>query len=150
MVFAQFTIRGLFVPMIDELKPDILCLQETKAQQHQSEVDLPEFEEYWNSAERKGYSGTAIFTKQKPISVRIGLPEHLVLKYSLSDDSFGNPNNEGRVLAVELNDYTVVTVYTPNSKPDLSRLKLRHTQWDPAFLEYCVELKKEKPVVFLR
>ena len=73
--------KGLFTTFVDELKPDIICLQETKAQEHQSEVDLPEYEEYWNSAEKKGYSGTAIFTKIKPISVASGLPESLISKH---------------------------------------------------------------------
>src|SRR3989344_5636311 len=76
--------KGLFVPFIEKYKPDILCLQETKAEQHQSEVDLPDYEEYWNSAERKGYSGTAIFTRieVKPLSVIRGLPENIVKKYN--------------------------------------------------------------------
>lgn len=140
--------KKLFHPMVSELRPDVVCLQETKAQQGQAEIDLPEYEEYWNSAEKKGYSGTAIFTKQKPLSVRLGLPERLVKHYKLAQDGYGDPNKEGRVLAVELKNFIVVNVYTPNAKPDLSRLSLRHKQWDPAFLEYCVELEKEKPVLF--
>src|SRR6185369_6239495 len=128
--------------------PDILCLQETKAHQHQSEVDLPEYEEYWNSAEKKGYSGTAIFTKEKPISVILGFPEDIAKKYKLADDDYGDPTKEGRVTAAEFEKFYVVTVYTPNSKPDLSRLTLRHKQWDPAFLEYMKRLEKKKPVLF--
>ena len=140
--------KGLFVPAVEKLKPDILCLQETKAEQHQSEVDLPDYEEYWNSAKKKGYSGTAIFTKEVPEAVLLDLPEHLTKKYQMGDDSYGNPNDEGRVLAAEYPDFYVVTVYTPNSKDDLSRIPLRHKLWDPAFLAYVKELEKEKPVIF--
>jgi exodeoxyribonuclease-3 len=140
--------KGLFVPVLEKLKPDIVSLQETKAHQHQSEVDLPEYEEYWNSAEKPGYSGTAIFSKEKPLKVLFGLPDRLVAKYKLAGDGYGNPNAEGRVLAAEYERLFVVNVYTPNAKPDLSRLALRHKHWDPAFLAYCKELEKEKPVVF--
>jgi exodeoxyribonuclease-3 len=140
--------KGLFEPMIEELRPDILCLQETKAEQHQSEVDLPEYEEYWNSATKKGYSGTAIFTKHKPDAVLLGLPEHIVKKYGLAADGYGDPNAEGRVIAAEFKDFYVVSVYTPNAKDDLSRVNLRHKHWDPAFLAWCKELETEKPVIF--
>ena len=140
--------KGLFLPFIAKYKPDILCLQETKAQKGQAEIDLPEYEEYWNSAVKKGYSGTAIFSKTKPISVLLGLPEDLVKKYKLSGDGYGDPNTEGRVIAAEFKDFFVVTVYTPNSKEDLSRLTLRHKQWDPAFLAYCKRLEEKKPVIF--
>lgn len=140
--------KKLFLPFVEKLKPDIICLQETKAMQGQAEIDLPEYEEYWNSAEKKGYSGTAIFTKQKPISVRNGLPDELVKKYRLAEDEYGDPNREGRVIAAEFPTFWVVNVYTPNAKPDLSRLSLRHTQWDPAFLAYLQELGKKKPVIF--
>jgi exodeoxyribonuclease III len=139
--------KGLFLPFIEKYQPDILCLQETKAEQKQSEVDLPEYEEFWNSAERKGYSGTAIFTKEKPLSVALGLPEKIEKKYEL-EDSYGDPNKEGRVIAAEYKNFYVVSVYTPNAKDDLSRIPLRHTQWDPAFLEYMKSLEKNKPVIF--
>src|SRR3990167_8907060 len=128
--------KGMLAPVIETLKPDILCLQETKAEQHQSEADLPEYEEYWNSSSgRKGYAGTAIFSKIKPLSVILGFPEALLKKYKLRDE-YGDPNAEGRVIAAEYEDFFVVTAYTPNSKPDLSRLALRHKHWDPAFLAY--------------
>lgn len=140
--------KGLFVPFIAKFRPDILCLQETKAKQHQSEVDLPEYEEYWNSAERAGYSGTAIFTKTKPLSVVLGIPADIAKKYNLANDGYGDPNSEGRVTALELEKFYIVTVYAPNAKDDLSRIPLRHKQWDPAFLEYMLELEKEKPVIF--
>lgn len=140
--------KGLFVPFVKKYAPDILCLQETKAEQHQSEVDLPDYREYWNSATRKGYSGTAIFSKTKPLSVTNDIPAKIAKKYKIVDDGYGDPNSEGRVLALEFKDMYVVTVYTPNAKEDLSRVALRQKNWDPAFLEYMKELEKSKPVVF--
>ncbi len=140
--------KGLFLSFIKEHTPDILCLQETKAEEHQSEVDLPEYEEYWNSAEKKGYSGTAIFSKKKPIEIHFGLPSPIAQKYKLRPDGHGDPNSEGRVIAAEYKDFYVVSVYTPNAKDDLSRLTLRHKHWDPAFLAYMKELEKRKPVIF--
>ena len=140
--------KGLFVPFVEKYQPDIICLQETKAAQHQSEVDLPDYEEYWNSASRKGYSGTAIFTKEKPIAVINDLPLDIAKKYKLDGDGYGDPNGEGRVIAAEFKNYFVVTVYTPNAKDDLSRLLLRYKHWDPAFLEYVDRLQQTKPVIF--
>lgn len=140
--------KGLFVPFVEKFKPDILLLQETKAEQHQSEVDLPDYEEFWNSAVKKGYSGTAIFTKHKPLKVILGLPEKISKKYKLKD-KYGDPNTEGRVITIELKDFYAVSVYTPNAKDDLSRIPLRHKQWDPAFLEYMQDLERRgKPVIF--
>ncbi|TSC70569.1 MAG: exodeoxyribonuclease III [Parcubacteria group bacterium Gr01-1014_46] len=139
--------KGLLVPFIEKYKPDILCLQETKAEQHQSEVDLPDYEEYWNSAKKKGYSGTAIFTKEKPISVQLDFPEDILKKYKL-EDKYGDPNTEGRVIVAEFSVFYLITVYTPNAKDDLSRIPLRHKGWDKAFLEYAQKLEKKKPVIF--
>jgi exodeoxyribonuclease-3 len=139
--------KNLFVPFVEKYKPDILFLQETKASEHQSEVDLPEYEEYWNSAERPGYSGTAIFTKMKPIKVILGISPEIIKKYKFSKDGHGDPNIEGRVTTLEFKDFFAVSVYTPNAKDDLSRLSLRHKQWDPAFLEFLQELNKKKPVI---
>lgn len=133
--------KGLFVPFINKYKPDVLCLQETKAFDHQSEVDLPDYQEYWNSAERAGYSGTAIFLREKPISIINGMKG----KFS---DAYGDAGTEGRVITAEFKKFYVVSVYTPNSKDDLSRIPLRHRQWDPAFLAYMKELEKKKPVIF--
>ena len=134
-----------FVPFIKKHNPDILCLQETKAQQGQAEIDLPEYEEIWNSAEKKGYAGTAIFTKVKPIAIVYDLPG---VKTETFEDSFGNTLNEGRVIAMEFEAFHLVTVYTPNAKRKLERLEYRHKTWDPAFLDYMKELEKTKPVVF--
>lgn len=142
------TRKELFKPFIDTEQPDILCLQETKAQQGQAEVDLAGYEEYWNSAEKKGYSGTAIFSKVKPLAVLNGFPVDIIEKHKVTGDVYGDPNKEGRVIAAEFEKFYVVTVYTPNAKDDLSRVPLRHKHWDPAFLDYCKQLEKKKPVVF--
>ncbi|MBI4068458.1 exodeoxyribonuclease III [Candidatus Kaiserbacteria bacterium] len=139
--------KGMFLPMIQNLKPDILCLQETKAERGQAVIDLPEYEEYWNSAKKKGYSGTAIFTKMKPLNIALDFPEHIVKKFELKD-GYGDLTGEGRLIAMEFEDFFVVNVYTPNAKPDLSRLDMRHKHWDRAFLAYCKELNKKKPVIF--
>jgi exodeoxyribonuclease-3 len=142
--------KNLFVPFVKAQKPDILCLQETKAEKGQAVIDLPEYEEYWNSSTRKkGYAGTAIFVKKnlKVHSILPGLPADICKKFNLTD-SFGDANAEGRVLAVELDDFYVVNVYTPNSKPDLARLPFRDKLWDPAFLAYIKKLEKAKPVIF--
>ncbi len=140
--------KGDFQTFIAKHKPDILCLQETKAMQGQAVIDLPEYREYWNSAVKKGYSGTAIFTKTKPMSVTNGLPDDIIKKYGLKADDYGDPTTEGRVITAEFDDFYLVTVYTPNAKDDLSRVPLRYKYWDPAFLEYCKTLEKKKPVVF--
>lgn len=140
--------KELFTPFITKHQPDILCLQETKAQQGQAEIELSGYEEYWNSAEKKGYSGTAIFTKHKPLAVLNGFPEDLIKEYKVTGDTYGDPNKEGRVIAAEFEKFYIVTVYTPNAKDDLSRIPLREKHWDPAFLEYCKRLEKKKPVIF--
>lgn len=140
--------KGTFQKFIAEHQPDILCLQETKAMQGQAEIDLPDYEEFWNSAEKKGYSGTAIFSKHKPLSIDFGLPLKIAKQFGLSDDGYGDPNSEGRIVTAEFDDFYLVTVYTPNSKDDLSRLQLRHKNWDPAFLTYIKILEQRKPVIF--
>lgn len=140
--------KGAFQSFIEKEQPDILCLQETKAKQGQAEIDLPDYHEYWNSADKAGYSGTAIFSKVKPLSVINGFADAIAEKYDLAGDSYGDPAKEGRVISAEFDNFWVVTVYTPNSKGDLSRLALRHEQWDPAFLEHLQELEKIKPVLF--
>jgi exodeoxyribonuclease III len=140
--------KGTFQQFLKDHDPDILCLQETKAEQKQVVVDLPDYEEYWNSAIKKGYSGTAIFSKTKPIAVLNGIPEGIAKQFGLTADKYGDPTTEGRVISAEFEDFYVVTVYTPNAKDDLTRVPLRHKHWDPAFLAYCKDLEKKKPVVF--
>lgn len=142
------TRKNMFTPFIEKYQPDILCLQETKAKQGQSEVDLKDYEEYWHSAERAGYSGTAIFTRVKPITTINGFSADIVKRYGLSSDQYGDPTSEGRVITAEFDKFFLVTVYTPNAKEDLSRVPLRHQKWDPAFLAHCKELENKKPVIF--
>ena len=139
--------KGLFQKFIEEHDPDILCLQETKAQPDQSPVDLPNYIEYWHSAQKKGYSGTAIFSKTEPLEIRNGFSEKVQKNFDFLD-KFGNPTDEGRVLSVRFKDFWVVTVYTPNSKDKLERLELRHKVWDPAFLMHVKELEESAPVLF--
>jgi exodeoxyribonuclease-3 len=138
--------KGYFEPFFAKHQPDILCLQETKAERGQSEVDLPEYDEYWSSAEKKGYSGTAIFTKIAPIEAIYGLPDDLRANHELLD-GYGDAAKEGRVTTLEFEEFYVVSVYTPNAKDDLSRLPMRQ-HWDRAFLAYMKRLKAEKPVIF--
>lgn len=140
--------KGTFQTFLAEHQPDVVCLQETKAKEDQVDTTFPGYHVAWNSADKAGYSGTAIFSKEKPLQVINGFTDALAEKYSLAGDSYGDPAKEGRVISAEFNDFWVVTVYTPNSKGDLSRLELRHKQWDPAFLEHVQELEKTKPVLF--
>ena len=140
--------KGTFEPFLAKEQPDIVCLQETKATQDQATVEVPGYLEYWNSADKKGYSGTAIFTKPKPIAVTNGFPEAFAKKYNFIDSETRDSAREGRVVTAEYDNFFVVTVYTPNAKDDLSRLELRHKHWDPAFLAYCQELEQRKPVIF--
>jgi exodeoxyribonuclease-3 len=140
--------KGLFLPFIAQHQPDILCLQEIKSRKEQNKLDLSEYIEYWNPADKPGYSGTAIFTKTAPLSVMFGMPAEIAEKYDLKNDQYGDLTTEGRVTTAEFADFYVVTVYTPNSKDDLSRLSLRYDKWDRAFLEYVSGLQKKKPVIF--
>ncbi len=117
--------KDVFHPFIDSENPDILCLQETKAQPEDVAVDLPAYHEYWHSAEKKGYSGTAIYSKTEPLAVTKGLSETVLKNYSVSADEYGDTNREGRVLTAEYADFYLVTVYTPNAKEDLSRIPMR-------------------------
>lgn len=123
-----------FVEFVRRSKPEVLCVQETKANQEQVDLELPGYHHYWNAAERKGYAGTAVFTKIEPLSVRndMGIDEH---------------DHEGRVMTLEFPDFHLVNVYTPNAKRDLSRLDYR-MQWDKDFLAYLKKLEKKKPVIF--
>ena len=122
-----------FLDVMDELDADIFCVQETKLQEGQIELDLPEYYQYWNYAEKKGYSGTAVFTKQEPLSVfyGIGIEEH---------------DKEGRVITLEFEDYYLVTCYTPNSQTELRRLEYR-MKWEDDFRAYLQQLNEKKPVI---
>lgn len=140
--------KGELQKFLTEHQPDILCLQETKAEQGQAEFDAPGYTEYWNSSKgKKGYSGTAILTKVLPLAVINDLPEQFVSAGGLTLDEYGHSNDEGRVIAAEFDDFYVVTAYTPNAKDDLSRLPLRE-QWDKAVMLYCADLQKKKPVFY--
>ena len=138
--------KGTLQSFIEREQPDILCLQETKAKQGQAEVDFAEYEEIWNSAERAGYSGTAIFTKQKPLSVRFGFTDEQNAIEGWQDE-FGDARTEGRVLTVEFDDFYLINVYVPNEKDDLGRMKYREVVWDKALLDYMKQLDTEKPVI---
>jgi len=122
-----------FLDFFKSVDADIFCLQETKLQQGQIDLDLEGYEQYWNYAEKKGYSGTAVFTKEKPLSASYGLniEEH---------------DKEGRVITLEYDDFYLVTVYTPNSKEELARLEYR-MEWEDAFRAYLKKLEKNKPVI---
>lgn len=123
-----------FLDFFKEVDADIFCIQESKMQEGQLELDLDGYYQYWNYAEKKGYSGTAIFTKQEPISVQygIGVEEH---------------DHEGRVITLEFEDFYMVTVYTPNSQDELKRLDYR-MQWETDFLAYLKTLEEKRPVIF--
>lgn len=123
-----------FLEYFKETDADIFCIQETKLQEGQIDLDLEGYYQYWDYAEKKGYSGTAMFTKEKPISIAygLGIEEH---------------DKEGRVIAAEFPEYYVVTCYTPNSQEGLVRLPYRRT-WNDAFLSYMKKLEEKKPVIF--
>ena len=123
-----------FLDFFKEVDADIFCIQESKMQEGQLELELEGYHQYWNYAEKKGYSGTAIFTKQEPISVQygIGIEEH---------------DHEGRVITLEFEDFYMVTVYTPNSQDELKRLDYR-MQWETDFLAYLKKLEEKKGVIF--
>ena len=122
-----------FLDFFDEIRADAVCLQETKMQPDQLTLELEGYQQYWTSAVKKGYSGTAVFTKMPPLSVKNGMdiPEH---------------DNEGRVITCEFEKFYLVTVYTPNAQSELARLDYRMT-WDDAFREFLLELDAKKPVI---
>lgn len=140
--------KGELQKLIAEHNPDILCLQETKAERGQFEIDFPQYHEHFFSAVKKGYSGTAIFSKEPAIQYIDGFPEDIIKKFDVSGDTYGDPNKEGRVIAAEFEEFWVVTCYTPNSKGDLSRLGLRYDHWDRACLAYLQQLEQTKPVLY--
>ncbi|MGI5998107.1 MAG: exodeoxyribonuclease III [Lutispora sp.] len=141
MKLISWNVNGLracvgkgFLEYFKEVDADIFCIQETKLQQGQIELELPGYEQYWNYAEKKGYSGTAVFTKIKPVSVKygIGMDEH---------------DQEGRVITLEYEDFYLVNAYIPNSQRELARLDYR-MKWEDDFREYLMELDKVKPIVY--
>ena len=138
--------KGAFQDFLAKYDPDIICLQETKAKQGQAEVDFEEYEEIWNSADRAGYSGTAIFTKVRPLSVRFGMFDAQNEQFEWVDQ-FGDVRTEGRLVTAEFDDFYLVDTYVPNAKDSLERLKFRETVWDPALLSYMKDLEKTKPVI---
>ncbi len=138
--FVSWNVNGLracvtkgFLDYFNEVKADIFCIQETKLQEGQIDLELEGYHQYWNYAEKKGYSGTAMFCKEKPVSVSygIGIEEH---------------DHEGRVITAEFDNYYFVTCYTPNSQNELKRLDYR-MEWEDAFRGYLTELEKAKPVI---
>ncbi|MBQ7605384.1 MAG: exodeoxyribonuclease III [Firmicutes bacterium] len=141
MKFISWNVNGLravmgkgFMEIFNELDADIFCLQETKLQEGQIEMDLPGYRQYWNYAEKKGYSGTAIFTKKEPLAVTygIGVDEH---------------DHEGRVITLEYEDFFFITVYVPNSQDELKRLDYR-MRWEDDWHRYIKSLEKKKPVIY--
>lgn len=141
MKFISWNVNGLracvqkgFLDYMQQVDADIFCVQETKLQEGQIDLKLPKYFQYWNYAKKKGYSGTAVFTKKEPISVQygLGIEEH---------------DEEGRVITLEYEDYFFITVYTPNSQSELARLSYRMS-WEKAFLDYLKKLEMKKPVIF--
>lgn len=141
MKFISWNVNGLracvkkgFLEFFNEADADIFCIQESKLQEGQINLELPGYKQYWNYAVKKGYSGTAIFTKEKPVSVAygMGIEEH---------------DQEGRVITLEYEKFYFVTVYTPNSQSELARLDYR-MQWEDDFLSYLKGLEEKKPVIF--
>ena len=141
MKFISWNVNGLracvgkgFTEFLLSEDADLFCVQETKLQEGQIALELPGYHQYWNYAEKKGYSGTAIFTKKEPLCVSygIGIPQH---------------DHEGRVITLEYPEYYFITVYTPNSQNELARLDYR-MQWEDDFLSYLQKLEEKKPVIF--
>ena len=140
--------KGAWDVFLKQEDPDIICLQEIKAKEEQ--INLPEnaYLKHWYPAEKLGYSGVAILSKIKPIKIIDGFPLDIIKSFKVnSADIYGDPNQEGRISAAEYENFWLVTVYTPNAKDNLSRLKLRQEHWDPAFLAYLQQLEKTKPVI---
>ncbi len=140
MKLISWNVNGLracvgkgFLDFFHAIDADFFCLQETKMQAGQLELELPGYHQYWNSAEKKGYSGTAVFSRVEPLQVTYGLPQD-------------EHNHEGRVITLELEQFYLVTVYTPNSQDELARLDYR-MQWEDDFRAYLLELDRKKPVI---
>ena len=140
MKFISWNVNGLracmqkgFADVFEQLDADVFCLQETKLQPEQISLDLPGYRQYWNSAVKKGYSGTAAFSRQEPLSVRYGVGVEEL-------------DQEGRLITLEFEKFFLVTCYTPNAQRGLARIDHR-LKWDEAFRNYLAELDKSKPVI---
>ena len=147
MKFISWNVNGLravvgknFKEVFESLDADFFCLQETKMQEGQLDIEFPGYRSYWNYAEKKGYSGTAIFAKQEPLSVRYGIGSWI------DETGAETTDREGRVITLEYPDFYLITVYTPNSQDGLRRLDYRMT-WDEAFRRYMQELDAKKPII---
>ena len=125
--------KGFLESMLTQ-EPDVICLQETKMEQGQAEVDLPGYHQYWNSAEKKGYSGTAVFTKEEPLSVAYGM-------------DVDKHDHEGRLITLEYSDFYLVNCYTPNAQEGLARIDYR-MEWEDDLRDYLMSLDKTKPVIY--
>lgn len=139
--------KGAFDRFLSAHRPDVLCLQEIKADATQVPPVLPTHHAYWHAARTKGYAGTAIFSAPRPESVHAGFVRPVKQAYAFVDAAGKDAAEEGRVLTAEYPAFHLVTVYTPNAKDDLSRLPLRASQWDPAVLAHCQALERSKPVI---
>jgi exodeoxyribonuclease-3 len=142
MLLVSWNVNGVrailqkgFLDFVERCGPDVLCLQETKAHPDQVNLPMPGYHAFWNAAQRRGYSGTVVFSRKKPLGVAngMGIEKH---------------DREGRVITLEFQDFHLVNVYTPNAGGDLERLDYRAREWDVDFLEYVLKLQKRKPVVF--
>ena len=158
MLLASWNVNGLRAVLnkgglqefLAKVQPDVMGLQEIKCKPEQIKADFGDYNIIYNSAAKAGYSGTALLVRRgvaDDAAVTYNLPDDIAQQY-LTADAYGDPNQEGRVITIDLGDYYLVTVYTPNAKSDLSRLSLREQQWDKAFLAYMAQLKQTKPVVF--
>ena len=141
--------KGAIDAYFKKYDPDIVGLQEIKAMRDQVDYDWPQYEEFWHPAERKGYSGTAIFTKQKPLDMFTGFHPSVRKTKKLLDDQERDVLSEGRMMTMEFKKFFLVNVYRANAKDDLTRLYFIYKKWDPLFLGHCQELEKKKPVIFM-
>ena len=140
--------KGALKKLLVNHQPDIVCLQEIKAQRDQSPLEgVGDYHQFWSSSQvKKGYSGTLVLSRKQPLECQLDFTDKVNRRYDFRDQ-FGQTNREGRLITLEFADFFLVTVYTPNSKGDLSRLDHRFRVWDPAFLEHCRGLQRQKPLL---